>query len=93
MARIDESAEAIAADLGHTYVGTEHMLLALAADGDGVAGRVLADLGVAEEVRARLREIMASPGYRTGSSQVVDESGNLLGHVRGDEQGNLVIEG
>ena len=85
MARIDEAAEAIATDLGHTYVGTEHMLLALAADGDGVAGRVLADLGVAEDVPARLREIMASPGYGTPSDQVVDERGNLIGHLREDE--------
>jgi ATP-dependent Clp protease ATP-binding subunit ClpC len=64
LTRIDKSAEAIADELGHTYVGTEHMLLALVADGDGIAGRVLADLGVVEEVRARLREIMASPGYQ-----------------------------
>lgn len=32
--------------LNHTYVGTEHILLGLLAEGDGVAGRVLNNLGV-----------------------------------------------
>ncbi len=37
------SSEAVA--LGHEYVGTEHLLLAVAADTDGLAARVLAELG------------------------------------------------
>ena len=32
--------------LGHTYLGTEHLLLALAGQADGVAAAVLASLGV-----------------------------------------------
>jgi hypothetical protein len=32
--------------LNHTYVGTEHILLGLLAEGDGVAGRVLTNLGL-----------------------------------------------
>ena len=32
--------------LNHTYVGTEHILLGLLAEGDGVAARVLKNLGV-----------------------------------------------
>jgi ATP-dependent Clp protease ATP-binding subunit ClpC len=32
-------------DLGHTYVGTEHILLGLIHQGDGVAARALTDLG------------------------------------------------
>lgn len=32
--------------LGHTYVGTEHILLGLLHEGDGVAARVLKNLGV-----------------------------------------------
>ena len=32
--------------LGHNYVGTEHLLIALAAEKDGAAGRVLRDHGV-----------------------------------------------
>jgi|GEM_PF-2535600 hypothetical protein len=32
--------------LNHTYVGTEHILLGLLAEGDGVAGKVLKNLGL-----------------------------------------------
>src|SRR6478609_6254814 len=38
--------------LNHTHVGTEHILLGLLREGDGVAARVLADLGInVEETR------------------------------------------
>ncbi len=45
--------------LNHSYVGTEHILLGLLVEGEGVAGRVLRDLGV-DEAKARveiLREL------------------------------------
>lgn len=32
--------------LGHTYVGTEHILLGLIREGEGVAARVLSNLGI-----------------------------------------------
>ena len=41
-----------AKSLNHTYVGTEHLLLGLLQEGDGVAARVLKNLGVEPE-RAR----------------------------------------
>jgi ATP-dependent Clp protease ATP-binding subunit ClpC len=34
-----------AVQLGHQYIGTEHLLLGLIREGDSVAGRVLAELG------------------------------------------------
>ena len=34
-----------ALDLGHTYIGTEHILLGLIREGDGVAAQVLVRLG------------------------------------------------
>jgi len=38
--------------LGHNYIGTEHLLLGLVAEGEGVACRILLDFGVtAETVR------------------------------------------
>ncbi|MER7475925.1 Clp protease N-terminal domain-containing protein, partial [Micromonospora sp. NPDC000018] len=41
---------------GQRPVGTEHLLLALLADGDSLAARVLAESGVrADDLRARLR--------------------------------------
>jgi len=35
-----------ARQLGHNYIGTEHLLLGLSQDGEGVAARVLENLGV-----------------------------------------------
>ena len=41
--------------LGHGWIGTEHLLLALLREGDGIAGRVLSGAGVThEEVRASI---------------------------------------
>jgi hypothetical protein len=48
--------------LGHNYVGTEHILLALMDDSDGMAASILTSLGVTlEPVRARVVELLA--GY------------------------------
>jgi ATP-dependent Clp protease ATP-binding subunit ClpA len=58
--------------LGHGYVGTEHLLLALIGEGDGVAAQVLASAGVtASDVRSDVRRIVgrglpASPDPRPG---------------------------
>ena len=46
-----------ARNLNNNYIGTEHLLLGLIREGDGLAGRVLAKLGVELE-RAR-RDVMA----------------------------------
>jgi ATP-dependent Clp protease ATP-binding subunit ClpC len=45
-----------AQDLGHSYVGTEHILLGLIREGDGVAAQVLVSLG-ADLARVRQRVI------------------------------------
>ena len=44
-----------ALQLGHNYIGTEHILLGLMREGEGVAARILADMGAdAERVRGRV---------------------------------------
>ena len=35
-----------AREMGHTYVGTEHLLLGLIAEGDSIASRVLESRGI-----------------------------------------------
>ncbi len=53
------TAQGEARDLGHGYIGTEHLLLALIGQGDGVAARVLDSAGVsADAVRADVLEIV-----------------------------------
>jgi hypothetical protein len=53
----------VARDRGHSFLGTEHILLGLLAEPDGIAARVLAELGVVEQTRLKLEQIMDSPGY------------------------------
>ena len=50
-----------AVKLGHTYVGTEHLLLGLCVDQNGVAAQVLTGLGATyEDMRARVAEMSDS---------------------------------
>ena len=52
--------------LGHDYVGTEHVLMALAAEQDGIGGRVLREHGVDVD-RARAEVIRALTAYVAGT--------------------------
>ena len=56
-----------AADMGHTYVGSEHILLGLLREESGVAATVLSELGITEE---NLFELMKSK-IGTGMQSVV----------------------
>ncbi len=51
-----------ALQLGHNYIGTEHILLGLVREGEGVAARVLVDLG-ADLSRVRQQVIQLLSGY------------------------------
>jgi ATP-dependent Clp protease ATP-binding subunit ClpC len=56
--------------LGHDYIGTEHILLGLLREEEGLAARVLASLGVTVElVRAEVVRIVGS-GEKTASGQI-----------------------
>ena len=49
----------LAADLGHTYIGSEHLLLSLAGDDDCAAARLLARRGVTpDKIRAQIVELV-----------------------------------
>ena len=53
--RVLELSLAAARELGHNYIGTEHLLLGLISEGEGVAARVLENLGVdLGQLRARV---------------------------------------
>jgi GNAT superfamily N-acetyltransferase len=54
---------------GHYHVGTEHLLLALIREGNGVGCHVLAELGVsADQVRQTVDRLLADPGRRSRAS-------------------------
>ena len=48
-----------ALQLGHTYIGTEHILLGLLREGDGVAAQILTGFGVGlDGARQRVIELL-----------------------------------
>jgi len=56
---LDLTQQAAPAQFNHNYVGTEHLLLVLAEEGDSLAGRVLARYGVTPSiVRERIEAII-----------------------------------
>ncbi len=68
--RIFELSFLAARNLGHNYVGTEHILLGLLEEGEGVAIVVLQKLGVdIEKLKQNIFDILSDNQYKTTSSQ------------------------
>jgi ATP-dependent Clp protease ATP-binding subunit ClpC len=63
-----------ALQLGHNYIGTEHILLGLIREGEGVAAQVLVKLG-ADLNRVRQQVIQLLSGYQTGKEPTAAGSG------------------
>ncbi len=57
-----------ALQLGHNYIGTEHILLGLIREGEGVAAQVLVKLG-ADLSRVRQQVIQLLSGYQGGQGE------------------------
>lgn len=54
--------------LGHTYVGTEHILLGLIREGEGVAARVLNNLGISlNKARQQVLQLLGNSEVLTGT--------------------------
>jgi len=93
-----ELAQSEARRFNHNYIGTEHLLLGLVREGEGVAARVLTNLGVSlSEVRSTV-ESMLGRGERAVSGELgltprgrqvielsVDEARRLGAHYVGTE--------
>src|SRR5579884_2936981 len=92
-----------ARNLNNNYIGTEHLLLGLIREGDGLAGRVLAKLGVELENARRqvmaLQDTEAQPksGGRSAShggstkTQTLDEFGRDLTELARDGKLDPVV--
>jgi ATP-dependent Clp protease ATP-binding subunit ClpC len=67
-------------ELGHDYIGTEHVLLGLIREGEGVAARVLRDLGAQlTAVRERVLELVReSPPESSPPSLPPHRAGTLV---------------
>ncbi len=80
-----------ARSLGHNYIGTEHLLLGLVKEGEGMAYRVLLNLGLdLDRLRAEIMEILGSgvAGFgtqeeekATGKTPAIDAYGRNLNHM------------
>ncbi len=73
-----------ALQLGHNYIGTEHILLGLIREGEGVAAQVLQKLG-ADLNRVRQTVIQLLSGYTGGKEQAPGEQ-------TGQGQGSMVLD-
>jgi Clp amino terminal domain, pathogenicity island component/Post-segregation antitoxin CcdA len=69
-----------AIELGHSYLGCEHLALGLAAETDSVAGRVLRDLG-ADPAAARKALTSVLAGHVHGRQPDVPAGTEVLGEV------------
>ncbi|MFZ8969265.1 MAG: ATP-dependent Clp protease ATP-binding subunit [Ilumatobacteraceae bacterium] len=79
-----------ALQLGHNYIGTEHILLGLIREGEGVAAQVLVKLG-ADLSRVRQQVIQLLSGYQGGGSSGSaprGESGGQAAGVGGSSKGD-----
>src|SRR5207244_9454151 len=56
--------------MGHNYVGTEHLLLGLLIEGEGIAAHVLEDLGATlEKVRSEIERLLHESGLEEESKE------------------------
>ncbi len=67
-----------ALSLGHNYIGTEHILLGLVRENEGVAARILLDFDAdSEKIRNEVIRMLSGPGgRRQGSSSSGSSSGS-----------------
>src|SRR5450756_2115218 len=75
-----------ALQLGHNYIGTEHILLGLIREGEGVAAQVLVKLG-ADLNRVRQQVIQLLSGYQGKEPQGVG-----VGPAEGQPSGSAVLD-
>ena len=72
--RVIELAFEEARQLNHNYIGTEHLLLGLIREGEGVAARVLTNLGVdPAKVRVQTTSLLGAEGQPPGAQGQVQD--------------------
>ena len=75
-----------ALSLGHNYIGTEHILLGLVRENEGVAARILLDFDAApQKIRDEVIRMLSGPGGRRqgrGTSSPPADSSDLEGQIQ-----------
>jgi ATP-dependent Clp protease ATP-binding subunit ClpC len=92
-----------ALSLGHNYIGTEHILLGLVRENEGVAARILLDFDAdAEKIRNEIIRMLSGPGRRqqggggapgekSKSSKLLDQFGRNLTKLAADGKLDPVV--
>src|SRR2546429_671125 len=92
-----------ALSLGHNYIGTEHILLGLVRENEGVAARILLDFDAdAEKIRNEIIRMLsgpgrrqqgagAAPGEKTKSSKLLDQFGRNLTRQAAEGKSDPVV--
>ncbi len=92
-----------ALSLGHNYIGTEHILLGLVRENEGVAARILLDFDAdAEKIRNEIIRMLSGPGRRqqgsgappgekAKSSKLLDQFGRNLTKLATDGKLDPVV--
>jgi len=63
-----------ALQMGHNYIGTEHILLGLLREGEGVAARVLNSIGVTlDNVKEKVKELLNKQSYYSEPEKAISE--------------------
>ncbi|MGE0432546.1 MAG: ATP-dependent Clp protease ATP-binding subunit [Planctomycetota bacterium] len=74
--KVLDLAQEEAQNLGHNYIGTEHLLLGLLREQEGVAAQVLMNMGLKlEEVREEVLELLGTPDVGSSSAGSKTEAG------------------
>ena len=80
--KVIEIANDISVELGHNYIGTEHILYGLVKEGEGIAAKVLLNKGITEdkvlkkieELLGRGKEIKESLGFTPRTKKVLENA-------------------
>ena len=80
--KVIEIANDISIELGHNYIGTEHILYGLVKEGEGIAAKVLSNKGVTDEkVKTKIEELLGkgeeikeSLGFTPRSKKVLENA-------------------
>ena len=82
-----------ALQLGHNYIGTEHILLGLIREGEGVAAQVLVKLGAdLSRVRQQVIQLLSGYGGPQGSGSPEKATTSPGGGSEGGASGSLVLD-
>ncbi len=82
-----------ALSLGHNYIGTEHILLGLVRENEGVAARILLDFDAdSEKIRNEVIRMLSGPGgrQRSGAGAGPSSSGSGSGSGEGKKSSKLL---